>query len=180
MAIKLGQWSLLALLIATAVLPVAVYALVKATPIIASIAITLGTLGWIAMVIVCFTERDEPQAIARGIAVAAFVYALAFFYTDQTEPYQKRSLATSRLLDISFEYCMTQTEVPASDGRGIRTVVSPDRIAFKIVGQVYWCVAFGLAGGYFARWVYRRRKRREAKLPLSATPEQRDRTEIPS
>lgn len=169
MATKLGQWSLRALLIATAILPVAIYALVKATPMIASVAITLGMLTWTATVIVWLTEKEERQAIARGIAVAAFVYALAFWYTDQTQEYQRRSLVTTRLLVIAYENCETETQVPRGNGRGTDTVRSPDSFAFGVVGQVYWCILSGIAGGLFARWVYRHRKEAESR-PLSSAP----------
>jgi hypothetical protein len=183
MALKVGQWSLRGLLIAAAVLPIAIYALLRATPMIASMVLPLASLGWIAMVIVWLTEKGERQAFARGATIVALAYGCSVWYITPTElnhPAARptRSLITSYLLDIVYASCETTTPAPASPTGGAKAIVMPKGLAFMQVGHAYWCVMVGTAGGFFARWVYQNRERQESSS--SAITQQDDGAPISS
>jgi small neutral amino acid transporter SnatA (MarC family) len=70
------QWSLRTLLIATAIVPLAIYAISKATSFYISAVITIATTAWIGVAIVASTGIGSRGAWARGATVAATAYGL--------------------------------------------------------------------------------------------------------
>lgn len=186
MTIGRGQWSLRNLLIATAIIPVAVYMLAKANAMLVSAVITVAIAVWIAMAIVAFVGKGERRAFASGALIAATVYgAVVYFLGDLS--LVGSSLFTTGLLYYAHEACVTRTMVPVQGGMGMGgggsmmmmsgmgggmpammlANESPNGQHFVMIGQAYWGILIGIIGGWFACWVARREQNEAAARPNS-------------
>jgi len=158
------RFSLRTLLIVAAVVPLAFYALVKVDSIAVSLALTVAVLGWMASLIVWAAGEGESREVARGFAIAALAYGFLALGNFGETVFGRYGLFTTRLLHLLHEVVAEKTANPNS---GI--IERPPLETFTDLGEVYWCIAFGLAGGWFAAWLYRRRQKANRASPEEST-----------
>lgn len=192
----MAQWSLRTLLIATAIVPLAIFAIAKATPFHVSAVLTVAAIAWIAVAIMAWIDSGSRQAWARGVILAATAYGLLVVWMGTELNLVGSRLATSGALyyahtwaapeanappngpvSISFtspEGTLTTNEITFNVGTNSANGISgttwnyyslsalfnqtPTRRDFATIGHVYWGILLGLAGGWFAAWIARRRK----------------------
>jgi hypothetical protein len=136
------RFSLKTLLIAAAVVPVAVYALAVANPFVASVAIIVTLLAWIAMILAWIECVGESRAFARGWVLAMTIYLTAEFWAIPKFT-QGAVLVSTSILTLAD---------------GLLGPRSQGYEWFYYVGESWLCLLVGLAGGWFAGWLYRRRQ----------------------
>lgn len=166
------RFSLKTLLIAAAVVPLAAYGLVRATPFIESIVITIAVLTWLAGVVVSLECEGEFRAVARSFVVTSLAFAI-FTWGGNANNNGNQRLLTDQLLSRVHGLVVVETEVPVSFGFGISAVgvkQLPSLEQFLAVGQIYWCAIVGLAGGWLAGWFYRRQKANQSSTEASTDP----------
>jgi hypothetical protein len=174
MSSKASQWSLRSLLIAAAIIPAAIYMLVKANPMLVSVAVTISITAWIATAIVAVVGTGERQAFARGALIAATVYGAVVYYLDELN-LQTAKLFTTGLLYHAHEACVTRIIGSTQSGFGgaggmMRMMManeSPMAGHFAIIGQIYWGVLIAILGGWFAWRVVRREQNEAAERPTT-------------
>ncbi len=139
------RFSLKTLLIAAAVVPVAAYVLVNATQLIATIVLNIALLGWMTSLVLSRESGGELGAFARGFAT--ITSAFAFVTWGNSSIQGNHYLVTSRLISRTYwDFGFVKSQFP-------------DPESYYLVAQVYWCVIFGIVGGWFAAWLYRRRQK---------------------
>jgi hypothetical protein len=94
----MAQWSLRTLLVATAVVPVAILAIFKATALYVSAVLTLAVIAWIAVAIMAWIDTGSRQAWARGVILAATAYGLLVVWMGTEFELVGSKLATSGVL----------------------------------------------------------------------------------
>lgn len=92
------QWSLRTLLIATAVVPLAIFAIAKSTPFYVSAVMTFAAITWIVVAITAWTGTGPRQAWARGAILAASAYGLLVVWLGTELELRGSKLATSGAL----------------------------------------------------------------------------------
>jgi hypothetical protein len=206
------QWSLRTLLIATAIVPVAIFAIAKSTPLYVSAAVTVAAVAWIVVAIIAWIDTGSRQAWARGMILAATAYGLLVVSMGTELELQGSRLATSGVLyyahnltasDDIQPQLLTFTLMSADGSPGgsasvgsfadvpisantdsgfsgtaqlfrnllINSNQSPTRRDFGVIGHIYWGMLLGLAGGWFAVWIERRKASHEAKQAASIKSE---------
>lgn len=165
------RFSLKTLLIAAAVVPVAAFSLAKADATIAAIVATIAFLAWVAAVIVWRESEGEQRSVVSGCAISALLYAIAVYVTGVFGtglPGLQVGLLTSRPLELAYPLVAVKVKIQTSFG-----TLDGDFPAFEhyfLIGHLYWCVLVGLAGGWFAGWLYRRRRRPEQSSTGASSP----------
>lgn len=131
------QWSLRTLLIATAIVPVAIYVIAKSTPFYISAVATVAAFGWIAVAIAAWVSSGSRQAWARGAILAATTYGALVVWMGTELDLGRSQLATSQLLQVAkqaFTPRIIISEDPEED-LGLRPVFketvreSPTRVS---------------------------------------------------
>jgi hypothetical protein len=102
------QWSLKSLLVATAIIPLAVFAIAKSTPFYVSAVVTVAAVVWIAIAILAWVETGQRQAWARGMLVAATGYAILIYALGSEIGLSGSRLATSHLLGYAYQAAFPQ------------------------------------------------------------------------
>lgn len=97
------QWSLRTRLIATAIVPLAIFAISKSTPFYVSAVLTVATIAWIAVAIMAWIDTGSRQAWARGVILAATAYGLLVVGMGKELDLFGSNLATSRVLYYAHE-----------------------------------------------------------------------------
>jgi hypothetical protein len=141
------RFSLKTLLIAAAVIPLAAYGLFRATPLLSSLAITIVCFSWCAMIVACLEGDGELRAFARGFLISSLLYvALALWVVPRYVSAQE--LITSTLLIQAHQVTYTLLKEDC-----------PQYVPFYFVGESLWCLSVGMASGWLAGWLYRRRQK---------------------
>lgn len=148
------RFTLKTLLIAAAVTPVAAYVLYSANSLIASFVMATAAIGWIASLNVWLGSEGELREFARGFTLSTLAYGAMAFGIVPATSLVRDGLGTTRLLHLLHEGIAVQTRHPEF---GI--IVSPERGPFIVIGEFYYCVVIGLAGGILASWLYHRGKK---------------------
>lgn len=178
------QWSLRELLVVVLVAGLGLASL-RLGGVVGAITILLAIVLCMALGIVVFVGRREPQAFAIGFLVPVIVYAAIVLVAGRYELNPHIGvLPTTRAMSPIFESMVARTdvniktgqEVPelkaqdaigaTSQGGGMATVGLSelrDRKTFMLLAHTLMGLAFGYVGGKFAVFVYRRQRREPAR-----------------
>ena len=175
------QWSLRELMILVLFAGLGMASL-RMGGVVGSITVFLAIVLCMALGIVAFVGRNEPQAFAIGFLVPVIAYAAIVLAVGSSEldPYDGR-LPTTRALGPLYESVVTRTwidlttgqeipnYVPAKNqqagffvagfggivgGRQVTSREQPDRRTFMLLAHPLIALAFGYVGGKFAIFVY--------------------------
>lgn len=172
------RWTLLNLLIAAAMIPVAVYMLVKANATLAGIAVLLAFAAWITALVIGLAGKGKPRVFAAGALFALTIYA-GLVLSEEKFSLTQSMLPTAGLLYHAHKACVM--EPSPREYTGIRQVLdarvalpllpppqapaaplvpvltateeTPTSENFAIVGHVYWGLLFATICGCFACWI---------------------------
>lgn len=156
------RFTLKTLLIAATVVPVAAYVLYSANSLLASFVMVAAAIGWIASLNVWLGSEGELREFARGFCLSALAYGAMAFVIVPSTSLVRDGLGATRLLHLLHERIVVQTRHPE-----FGMLVSPELGPFIVIGEFYYCVIIGLAGGILAGWLYRRKKTRDRAEPAS-------------
>ncbi len=144
------QWSLKTLLIATAIIPVAVFAITQSTPFYVSAVVTAAAIAWIAIAILAWVETGQRQAWARGMMIAATGYAILVFALGGEVGLSGSRLATSHVLAYAYQGVfqqqpqLLQLQTPAEvltttvmDSNGSIVLTQPPNGSVQVTPQFY-------------------------------------------
>jgi hypothetical protein len=153
-------------LVAAAIIPIAIYILVKANATLAGIAILLAFAAWIVALVIGRTGHGKERAFAAGALVAFTIYA-GLVLSEGKFSLTRSMLPTSGLLYYAHEACvvrtMTEVEIlspgtallspPVPGTAMMMTDETPTPENFAIVGHVYWGLFFATLCGWLACWL---------------------------
>ncbi len=120
----MAQWSLRTLLIATAVIPLAIFAIAKSTPLYVSAVLTIAAIAWIAVAIMAWIDSGSRQAWARGVILAATAYGLLVIWMGTELELVGSRLATSGALYYAHTWAAPDANAPLASPYTI-TFTSP-------------------------------------------------------
>ncbi len=168
------QWSLRTLLIATAIVPVAIFAIAQSTRFYATAMVNLAAVAWTIVAIAACSSTVTRQKWARGAIVAATAYGLFLYLLPSELELEGSGFVTSGALFYAHRFRAHLIGEEEEENLGLRPTPSdaafaiyrvgpatlfPERQNFAIIGHVYCGVLFGIAGGYFAQWLVQHEQR---------------------
>lgn len=168
------QWSLRTLFIATAIVPVAIFAIAQSTRFYATAMVNLAAVAWVAVAITAWGSVGTLKNWARGALIAATAYGLLIFSLPAELELEGSGFATSGGLYYAHRLRAHLLNEEEEESLGLRAsswdppfvtyrldppIPFPERRNFAIIGHVYWGIIIGAAGGCFAQWLAQREHR---------------------